>query len=146
MAGRSKYFWQTKSLTEMSDDEWESLCDGCGRCCLVKFEDEETGRLLYTDIACRLLNLESCRCRDYPNRTSLVSDCMNIRQMDTSEYDQLPLTCAYRRLNEGQPLFDWHPLISGTSESVVRAGISVKGGVISEEYVHPDEILDRAMD
>jgi uncharacterized cysteine cluster protein YcgN (CxxCxxCC family) len=139
-------FWETKRLEQMSRREWELLCDGCGRCCLNKLEDEDTGEIYFTDVACKLLDRESCRCSDYRHRVQLVSDCL-VLDMDHPDYFKiLPDTCAYRRLNEGKPLFDWHPLISGDPESVHRAGISVRGKCISEEEIHPDELEDRIIE
>lgn len=136
-------FWKTKSLREMSDAEWESLCDGCGRCCLIKFQDQDTGRIAYTDVACRLLDIRSCRCRNYPQRTRLVSECLDLRREDAEAFQALPSTCAYRLLYEGRDLPAWHPLLTGDPESVHRAGISVRGRATSEEYVHPGDIEDR---
>ncbi len=136
----SAQFWQTKTLAQMTVQEWESLCDGCGRCCLAKLEDEDSGELFFTRVACRLLDHQTCRCRNYGRRTQLVADCVTLTADNITEINWLPRTCAYRLLAEGKPLFDWHPLLSGDPQSVHRAGISVQGRVLSEQYVHPDAL------
>jgi uncharacterized cysteine cluster protein YcgN (CxxCxxCC family) len=136
-------FWRTKSLTELTSDEWESLCDGCGRCCLKKLEDETTGRIAYTDVACRLLDSKRCRCRRYAERNALVPDCLTLDPHDTRSFAWLPVTCAYRKLAEGRPLSWWHPLVSGDADTVHRAGISVRGRVLSERAVGTDELESR---
>jgi uncharacterized protein len=125
-------FWQTKTLRDMTHDEWEALCDGCGRCCLHKLEDEDTDELYFTRVACRLLDLKTCRCKQYSQRTTLVSGCLSLQQENFTAYHWLPVTCAYRLLAEGKPLMDWHPLISGTKDSVAAAGLSVADFAISE--------------
>ena len=125
-------FWKSKKMTEMTAAEWESLCDGCGRCCLNKLEDEDTGEILYTDVACRLLDLETCRCVSYADRTRFVPDCRRLTPQNVGFIEWLPLTCGYRLVAEGRDLYDWHPLISGDPASVERAGMSVKGRVVSE--------------
>lgn len=135
-------FWKRKSLAEMDAGEWESLCDGCGRCCLIKLEDEDTGAYYFTDIACRLFDAGSCKCRDYPNRDSLVPDCVRLTPDNVSALGWMPPSCAYRLLSEGKDLPDWHPLVSGRAESVVEAGASVMGRVqgLEDAYTVPDMV------
>jgi len=128
-------YWERKSLEEMNEREWESLCDGCGRCCLQKLEDEESGDIHFTRVACRLLDTESCRCTDYAARFRRVDDCLSVRPLDAQKISWLPPSCAYRRLAEGRGLADWHPLLSGDPQSVRQAGISAAGRVVSEEAV-----------
>ena len=129
-------FWKRKTLEQMTKAEWESLCDGCARCCLNKLEEEDTGKLFFTDVACKLLDHETCRCKDYAHRTSLVPECLNVREQ-LGKLHWLPSTCAYRLLAEGRELAPWHPLVSGRAESIVRrtssgAGITTgNGGPIS---------------
>ncbi|MCA0423477.1 MAG: YcgN family cysteine cluster protein [Proteobacteria bacterium] len=123
----TKPFWRAKSLAEMSASEWESLCDGCGRCCLVKLEDEDTGEIYATDIACRLFDEGTCRCRDYENRSQIVTDCVRLTPEVVPTLNWLPVTCAYRLVHEKKDLPWWHPLVSGRAETVVDAGISVLG-------------------
>lgn len=122
-------FWEAKSLAEMTLDEWESLCDGCGRCCLVKLEEEDTGHIYYTGVGCRLLDGQSCRCNDYQNRLATVSDCVGLTPETVGEIGWLPPTCAYRLLHEGHSLPAWHPLITGDVGSIHAAGVSVRGRV-----------------
>ena len=133
-------YWQTTPLTEMSRDQWEALCDGCGRCCLQKFQDARTGKVTYTWVACYLLDTQTCRCTDYEGRTELVPDCLVLRPDMIQRLRWLPRSCAYRRLSEGLDLAPWHPLISGDPASVHRAGISVRDKAISEIHVHPEDI------
>lgn len=118
-------FWKHKRLAEMTDQQWESLCDGCAKCCLHKLEDEDTGDIYFTSVACRLLDLTHCRCTEYAKRSTLIPDCLSLRQLETEQYSWLPTTCAYRLLHEGKDLPDWHPLISKNLHSVVTAGISI---------------------
>ncbi|SMF08586.1 hypothetical protein SAMN02745866_00632 [Alteromonadaceae bacterium Bs31] len=133
-------FWQSLSLGELNDEEWEALCDGCGKCCLNKLEDEESGELAYTAVACRQLDESTCRCKNYPQRKDLVPECIVIDINQPEIFEWLPGTCAYRRLYENKALEAWHPLISGNCQSVQLAGHSVAGKVISEEFVHPDAL------
>jgi len=139
-------FWETKPLSAMTDEEWESLCDGCARCCLHKLEDEDTGEVHYTDIACRLLDVARCRCRAYAQRTRLVPDCVSLRGAPPDAFRWLPATCAYRLLAEGKPLEWWHPLVSGDPRTVHEAGISIRGRVVSERDVDPDDAEERIVE
>jgi uncharacterized protein len=125
-------FWKTKTLAEMTHKEWESLCDGCGKCCLHKLEDEDTGEVYYTNVACRLLDLDTCRCKNYPERTRIVPECLDLRQHDIAEFNWLPLTCAYRLVAEGEELPAWHPLVSGKTTSVADAGVSIRSFAVAE--------------
>ena len=147
LAGESAYgsamselpFWKTKTLAEMTPSEWESLCDGCGRCCLVKLEDEDTAEIYFTDVGCRLLDSESCRCRDYANRSARVDDCVRLTARNLAELNWLPPTCAYRLLANGGDLYWWHPLVSGDPETVHAANISVRARVSSDEDAIPED-------
>jgi len=132
----SDNFWETKQLSEMTTDEWESLCDGCGRCCLNKLEDKDTDEIYYTNVSCKLLDLEKCCCTDYENRKNSMPDCMILSVDNQAALEVMPSTCAYRLLDAGKPLPDWHPLVSGRQESVVEAGMSIVGKAVSEEYIH----------
>ncbi len=125
-------FWKIKKLAEMTSEEWESLCDGCGKCCLHKLEDEDSGKIAFTNVACKLINLNTCRCTHYNDRTRLVMQCLDLKQYDFAQYNWLPSTCAYRLLNEGKELPAWHPLLSGNTASVKRAGVSISSYAIKE--------------
>ena len=133
-------FWKNKTLMQMSSSEWEALCDGWGKCCLVKLIDDLTDDLHYTTVACKLLDCESCQCGDYENRKSLVEDCVILAPRLIEELHWMPSTCAYRQIYEGKDLYWWHPLISGSPNTVHEAGISVRGRVISEREVKDSEL------
>ncbi len=132
-------FWRTKTLAEMTRAEWESLCDGCGRCCLHKLRDDDTGALSFTNVACRLLDVNTARCSDYAGRRVKIPDCVRLTPKKLQKIDWLPPSCAYRRLADGLDLLPWHPLISGRAESVAEAGIGVAGRCISEREAGPLE-------
>jgi uncharacterized protein len=134
-------FWKTKTLAEMTKAEWESLCDGCGRCCLNKLEDEDTGEFLYTRAACKLLDIGTCQCTDYPNRAKKVPDCVSLTAKNVPTLGWLPESCAYRRLDEGLGLAWWHPLVSGTPDTVRQAGISVENEAYTEEGISIEELV-----
>jgi uncharacterized cysteine cluster protein YcgN (CxxCxxCC family) len=136
-------FWRRKALGEMTQTEWESLCDGCGRCCLNKLEDEDTGEIVFTRAACRLLDIHRCRCTRYESRLIEVPTCLDLRQ-GAAPWHWLPTTCAYRLLAEGHDLPDWHPLITGRHDSVHEAGISVRHLAICETDV--DDLLEQVLE
>ncbi len=140
-----KYFWQEKSLADMSPQEWESLCDGCGKCCLVKLQDEEDDQVYYTDIACRYLDLSTARCSDYTNRLRNVPACLNLTPANLADCYWLPESCAYRRIDEGRGLPQWHPLIAGRQDATRTEGRSVAGRVVSEDTVDEDDWQDRVI-
>jgi uncharacterized cysteine cluster protein YcgN (CxxCxxCC family) len=140
----SQKFWRGRKLADFSKSEWESLCDGCGRCCLVKLEDEDTGEVHFTDVGCRLLDVKTARCADYGHRSRRVKDCLRLTADNAGNLAWLPPTCAYRLVARGEDLPDWHPLVSGRRESVIDAGISVLGRVSAlEDELSVDEIIDR---
>ena len=138
-------FWRRKSLSDMSAAEWESLCDGCGRCCLNKLEDVDTGEIYWTDVACKLLDGETCRCTNYKNRRKHVPDCVKLSAKNVGKLSWLPPTCAYRLVDEGRELYWWHPLVSGDPETVHQAGISVRGRTVSERDYPVDAFEDRVV-
>jgi uncharacterized protein len=136
-------FWRAKSLAAMSPAEWESLCDGCGLCCLVRFEDEDTGEVIPTRVHCKLFDPQRCSCSDYVNRRDHVPDCIKLTPGNIEALEWMPRSCAYRRLHEGRDLAEWHPLVSGDPESVHRAGVSVRGQTINEATLRePEDALD----
>lgn len=138
-------FWEQYSLSQLTAAEWEALCDGCGRCCLHKLEYEDTGEIAYTAVACKLLDLSSAQCSDYPGRHRHVPDCVRLTPDNLAGINWLPASCAYRRLNEGRGLARWHPLLSGTPATVQAAGISVIGRVLPETVVDEDEIEEHVI-
>jgi uncharacterized protein len=139
-----KPFWRRKTLARMTKDEWESLCDGCGRCCLNKIEEETSGRIYYTDVGCKLLDGATCRCKDYANRSEQVSDCVRLSPANIAELKWLPPTCGYRLVAEGRDLYWWHPLVSGDPDTVHAAGVSVRGRVgLSEDDLGDQDYEDR---
>ncbi|MFL5296128.1 MAG: YcgN family cysteine cluster protein [Phenylobacterium sp.] len=143
MAGEP--FWRRKTLRQMTAQEWESLCDGCGLCCLVRFEDEAAGDVVPTRVHCKLFDAQACACTDYANRKEQVPDCVKLTPGNIDKLPWMPKSCAYRRLHEGRDLAWWHPLVSGDPESVHRAGVSVRGQTISETVLaDPEDALDFA--
>lgn len=146
-AGFAPRFWETKRLDQMSEDEWEALCDGCGKCCLNKLEDEDSGDVALTRVACRLLDDATCRCAQYDIRHQFVPDCIVLKPSNIeSHLYWMPATCAYRLLHEGKRLADWHPLISGTPETVHGAGVSMRGRTVSEFDVADDDWEDHIIE
>jgi uncharacterized protein len=139
-------FWKTKSLAELSPAEWESLCDGCAICCLYKLQDEDTGEVYYTDVACRLLDLKQCRCTAYTERARLMPSCVVLTPTLIETIDWLPSTCAYRRVKEGRDLEWWHPLVSGNPMLVHLLGVSIWGKAIPEQSVDMENLEDRVID
>lgn len=139
-------YWKAKTLEELTDEEWEGLCDGCGRCCLQKLECEDSGDIFYTNLTCKQLDTESCRCKDYTNRTKIVSACMSLRQLNDEDWYFMPTTCAYRLIKEGKALKDWHPLIFGSDEKMIAEGISIKGQLtISEADVAEEDFEEHVI-
>jgi len=136
-------FWEHFALEELDREEWEALCDGCGRCCLVKLEDEDTGELHFTDVVCRYLDTHTCRCTAYAERLQRVPDCLEVSVDIARRFQWLPPTCAYRRLAHGEPLPAWHPLLTGSRMTVVDAGVSVRDKVISEVLVPEEQLEER---
>lgn len=133
-------YWTKIPLKEMSTKQWEDLCDGCGKCCMSKLEDEDNGDIYYTSVACQLFDEKTCRCTDYANRIAKVSDCVKLTPENVETISWLPMTCAYRLIAEGQPLEPWHPLISGDPNSTMKAGMSVYGKITANELDLKDPI------
>lgn len=135
-------FWRSKTLEQMTSTEWELLCDGCALCCLQKVEDEETEEVFYTEVVCHLMD-DNCRCTQYQRRTELVPNCIKLRPEDVEAFHWLPATCAYRLIHEGKPLPEWHPLLTGRSDSVITAGVSVKDIYrVKDNQVTDEQLLD----
>lgn len=139
-------FWETVPLNQMTTEQWESLCDGCGKCCLNKLEDWDTGEIHFTNIACTLFDDKTCRCTNYEQRFETVPDCIKLKPADIASYPWLPSTCAYRRLDEGKDLPDWHPLLTGSPMSVHEAGMSVRGRTIPEDGMSVEDYEDHLVD
>lgn len=139
-------FWKSKPLAELSREEWESLCDGCGRCCLFKFQDEDTEEVFYTSVACKYFDRHSARCTCYGERSVLVPACLTLDTVMIHSLNWMPETCAYRLLAEGKDLPDWHPLVSGDPASVIRAGISMRGRVILEDEIDMQRLEEYVID
>ena len=133
-------FWQEYTIQELNHEEWEALCDGCGLCCLVKLEDEDSGEVAYTKVSCKLLDCETASCSDYPNRKQHVPDCIQLTPQLLKQIKWLPSTCGYRRVYEGKALPRWHHLITGDRTSVIAARKSAAGRCISEQEIDPEEI------
>nr|WP_256371438.1 YcgN family cysteine cluster protein [Stappia sp. ES.058] len=139
-------FWRAKSLDRMTDVEWESVCDGCGRCCLNKLEDWDTGEVVWTSLSCTLLDQHSCRCGDYDNRLAKVPDCLPLTPETVPQLTWLPPTCGYRLISEGRDLYWWHPLVSGDPDTVHAAGISVRGRTYPEDGIELEDYENFVVD
>jgi hypothetical protein len=138
----AKPFWKTVDLEDMNVRQWESLCDGCGRCCLSKLEDWDTGEIAWTNVACRLLDTQKCSCRDYKNRHEEVPECIGLTPQTVRTLSWLPPSCGYRLIAEGKDLYWWHPLVSGDADTVHLAGVSVRGRTVPEEGLEPEDLED----
>jgi uncharacterized protein len=139
-------FWKTKALGQLTPAEWESLCDGCAKCCIIKFEDEDTGRIYHTNVVCELLEIHHCRCTRYAERSVLVPTCLTLTPALAASLSWMPETCAYRLLAEGKDLPLWHPLVSGDAKTVHQAGISVRGKVVSARSINEEDLPDYVVD
>ena len=148
MPGMADAFWKTVPLEDMSPAQWESLCDGCGKCCLSKLEDEDTGEIYFNSVGCRLFDAAHCRCTDYANRLATVHDCVRLTPENVRTISWLPSTCAYRLVASGQDLAWWHHLVSGDRATVHEAGISVRGRVTASEtdLAEPEDYFDHMLD
>lgn len=139
-------FWKVKPLSDLNKQEWESLCDGCGKCCVLKLEDVDTGFIHYTDVGCRLLDCNTARCRDYDNRKQQVPDCVILTPDNLHQLGWMPASCAYRLIHEGQDLPDWHPLITGDPDSTRKAGKSLAGRLFTEQEVDEEALGNHLTD
>jgi len=139
---QDEFFWQHTPLDKMTSTQWESLCDGCGKCCVLKLEDIDTNDIYYTDVGCKLLDCKTARCRDYQNRKDHVPDCIVLSMDNLPQLRWMPDSCAYRLLYEGKSLPDWHPLVSGNPASPVTAGQSVAGRIFPETAIDEDDLPD----
>jgi uncharacterized protein len=135
-------FWESKSLKEMTREEWESLCDGCGKCCLIKLEDEETSLIHFTNVVCQYLDQKRCKCTVYETRRKWVPTCLKLQPDELDGLHWMPSSCAYRLLHEGKSLPAWHPLLTGSRQSMIDTGNTITGRVISEEYVHDEQLQE----
>ena len=135
-------FWETKNLIDMNENEWESLCDKCGKCCVIKLEDFDTQEVHYTNVSCNLLCEKSASCKDYENRKSIVPDCIILSPDNLKDLKWMPETCAYKLLNEGKNLPYWHPLLSGNDKDIVNSGNSVKNRVTNENKIKIKDLPD----
>lgn len=142
----SKPWWETTPLSEMSESQWEALCDGCAKCCLIKLEDEDTGEIAYTRLHCKLLDAETCRCSNYEDRKKYVPDCVKLTPDNLASLRWMPRSCAYRLLYEGKPLRDWHPLVCGDRNQLHEDGNSIMGMTVSEETILDEDQLDWIVD
>ena len=133
-------FWKHKQLNEMSSEEWEALCDGCGKCCVLKLEDIDSGDVYYTDVGCKLLNCDTCVCKDYSNRKQIVPDCVILTPDNLTDLKWMPKTCAYRLIFEHQDLPEWHPLVTGDKDSTRISGNAVAGRIYTEKDVPESEL------
>ncbi|MDJ0722250.1 MAG: YcgN family cysteine cluster protein [Desulfobacterales bacterium] len=138
-------YWETTALAEMTPDQWEALCDGCARCCLHKLQDQESGQVFLTMVACRLLDRQTCRCTDYGRRSEKVPACLVLSMETLARADWLPETCAYRLISEGKDLYWWHPLVSGSANTVHEAGVSIRGRVVPESDVAHSDLEERCV-
>lgn len=135
-------FWERYPLDEMTDEEWEALCDGCGQCCLLKLEEEDTGQVAVLNVACELLDIASCQCSDYANRFAKVPGCTKLTPGIVGQLQWLPHSCAYRRVHEGRKLAAWHPLLSGSAQRMHRKGVSVRSFAVPQQQVPEEDLED----